>query len=85
MGIYDSIIYSIFFEHYEEGKTPIRFEREEFLKKAEELNINAAKNLGDIVYSYKYRKKLPKEILETAPAGHYWRIRSIGKSHYEFV
>ena len=85
MGIYDSIIYSIFFDHYEEGKTSISFEREEFQQKAKELNINAAKNLGDIVYSYKYRKKLPKEILETAPEGYYWRIKSVGKAHYEFV
>lgn len=85
MGIYDSIIHSIFFDYYEEGKTSITFEREEFLQKARELNINPAKNLGDIVYSYKYRKKLPKEILETAPNGCYWRIRSVGKAHYEFV
>lgn len=85
MGIYDSIIYSIFFDHYEEGKTSITFEREEFQRKAKELNISAAKNLGDIVYSYKYRKKLPKEILETAPEGYYWRIKSVGKAHYEFV
>ena len=69
MRIYDSIIRSIFFEHYEKGKTSIAFEREEFIQKAKELNINSAKNLGDIVYSYKYRKKLPGEILETAPDG----------------
>lgn len=56
MGIYDSIIRSIFFDHYEKGKVSIAFEREEFIQKANELNINAAKNLGDIVYSYKYRK-----------------------------
>lgn len=85
MGIYDSIIDSIFFEYYEEGKTSIVFSREEFQKKAEELHIDSAKNSGDIVYSYKYRKKLPKAILETAPDGCYWRIRSVGKSHYEFV
>ncbi|MCI9161830.1 MAG: hypothetical protein HFG59_00990 [Lachnospiraceae bacterium] len=85
MGIYDSIIRSIFFDHYEKGKVSIPFEREEFIQKAEELKINSAKNLGDIVYSYKYRKKLPNEILETAPCGCYWRIRSVGKAHYEFV
>lgn len=85
MGIYDSIIRSIFFAHYEKGKTSITFEREEFQQKAKELDVNPAKNLGDIVYSYKYRKKLPQDILETAPDGYYWRIRSVGKAHYEFV
>lgn len=59
MGIYDSIIRSIFFDHYEKGKVSIPFEREEFIQKAEELKINSAKNLGDIVYSYKYRKNYP--------------------------
>lgn len=85
MGIYDSIICSIFFAHYKKEKMSFKFHREELIKKARELNIDIAKNLGDIVYSYKYRKKLPKEILKTAPHGFYWRIRNIGKSQYEFI
>lgn len=85
MGKYDSIIRSIFSERYEDGKTSIKFEREIFLQKARELDMEPPKNLGDIVYSYKYRNHLPEDITKTAPKGYYWRIRNVGKSLYEFV
>mgnify|MGYP000254313458 CR=1 FL=1 len=85
MGKYDSIIRSIFSEHYVAGTTSIRFEREELSARAKALNISTPKNLGDIVYSYKFRKNFPDEISSTAPDGHYWRIRNIGRGQYEFV
>lgn len=85
MGKYDSIIRSIFAEHYVDGATSITFEREELSEKAQALNIQTPKNLGDIVYSYKFRKNLPDEIASTAPKGYYWRIRNVGRAHYEFI
>lgn len=85
MGKYDSIIRSIFVEHYVEGATSVTFEREELSEKAQALSIATPKNLGDIVYSYKFRKNLPEEITRTAPEGCYWRIRNVGRAHYEFV
>ena len=85
MRKYDSIISSIFLEHFEEGKTSITFERTEFQKKARQLGIESPKNLVHIIYSYKYRKSLPEEIVNTAPKGYYWRIRNIGKACYEFL
>lgn len=77
IGKYNSIICCIFLERYEQGKTSIVFAREEFLQKAYELGFEPPKNLGDIIYSYKYRKNLPEEITKTAPNGYYWRIRNI--------
>ncbi len=85
MGKYNRIICSIFLERYEQGKTSITFAREEFQQKAQELGVKPPKNLGDIVYSYKYRQYLPEEITRTAPDGYYWRIRNVGKACYEFV
>ena len=85
MAKYDDIVSSIFFEKYAKGDTSVQFEREELAKKADELKIGTPKNLGDIIYSSKYRRGLPDEIAATAPEGYYWRIRSIGRSHYEFV
>ena len=85
MGKYDSIIQSIFTEHYVQDATSFTFEREELSAKAEELHIQTPKNLGDIVYSYKFRKSFPDEIARTAPEGFYWRIRNIGRGQYEFV
>lgn len=85
MGKYDSIIRAIFQERYVEGATSILFERELLSQKATQLGITPPKNLGDIVYSYKYRNPIPDEIAQTAPAGHYWRIRNVGIGQYEFV
>lgn len=85
MAKYDEIINAIFFERYTEGVTSIRFEREELADKARELGIGTPRNLGDIVYSYKYRKRLPEQIIQTAPEGYYWRIKNIGIAQHEFI
>lgn len=42
------------------------------------------KNLGDVIYSFKYRASLPKSILEKAPANTEWVIKNIGHSQYAF-
>ena len=81
---YNEIIQAIFFEYYTDGVTSIVFEREKLADKARELGIKTPKNLGDIVYSYKYRNRLPDSIVRTAPNGYYWRIRNIGIAQYEF-
>lgn len=82
---YDEIILSIFKEKYSPNLTHIRFSRDELSKKAIELNISVPKNLGDIIYSYKYRKPLPQEIIDTARIDHYWRLHNIGSAEYEFL
>jgi len=85
VGKYDSIIKVIFAENFAEGKTSIKFKRELLQQKADELKIGVPKNLGDIIYSYKYRNSMPDEIAKTAPEGYYWRIRNVGRAQYEFV
>ena len=82
---YDDIISGIFFDRYEAGATSIRFERKDLAAKAHQLEIAVPKNLGDIIYAYKYRKKLPQEIINTAPESFYWRIKNVGTAQYEFV
>lgn len=76
---------AIFQERYTDGATSIIFEREELAAKAHQLGFEPPKNLGDIVYSYKYRKSLPKSIVQTAPEGYYWRIKNVGIAQHEFV
>ena len=85
MAKYDDIINGIFFDRYEAGATSIRFERKDLAAKAHQLKIAVPKNLGDIIYAYKYRKKLPQEIINTAPESFYWRIKNVGTAQYEFV
>ena len=61
------------------------FDRADISAHAASLNIDPPKNLGDVIYSFRYRTTLPNSILVAAPEGETWIIRSTGRSRYEFV
>jgi DNA methylase len=82
---YTKLIESIFFKHYKEGDLEIEFERSDLSRAAEKLKIVLPKNLGDVLYSFRYRTQLPESILAKAPAGSEWVIRAAGRARYKFV
>lgn len=82
---YSKIIERIFFSHYENGVEKVPFERDEFEGHAKKLRIKLPKNLGDLIYSFRYRAPLPKSIQTKAPDGKEWIIRPDGRSRYKFV
>lgn len=82
---YSQIIERIFFSHYVEGTTEICFERNEIELVAAELRINLPKNIGDIIYSFRYRTALPESIRATATEDRLWIIRAAGRGKYCFV
>lgn len=82
---YMQIIERIFFNHYKKGATEVCFERKEIEIVAKELSINLPKNLGDIVYSFRYRVALPESIRDKATGDKQWIIRPAGRSRYCFV
>lgn len=82
---YDRIIEDIFFAYFRPGITEFEFNRDEFATVAEKLEIKLPKNLGDILYSYRYRKSLPRRILDTAHEGMQWVIRPAGIARYRFA
>src|SRR5512138_2064182 len=82
---YTKILEAIFARHYEKGSHEISFERTEFSQVAEELGITLPKNLGDVLYSFRYRTPLPKLITSKAPKGYEWIIRPAGKGKYKLV
>ncbi len=75
---YDALIESIFFDHYRE------FERTELESAAESLGIELPKNLGDVIYSYRFRKDLPNSVIATQPDGMEWVIELAGTGRYRF-
>lgn len=81
---YDQLIEEVFYKHYKEGDTEVYFDRVEFEPLAKKLNIVFPKNLGDIVYSYRYRTELPLKISSLLNEGEEWVIRSVGKGKYVF-
>ena len=82
---YTKIVESIFHAKYEAGQTHVDFEREEIVDAAARLNILLPKNLGDVIYSFRYRVDLPQSILATAPGGSMWIIRPAGRGRYRFA
>jgi hypothetical protein len=81
---YSKIIEEIFFDHYRKGDTQIDFRREEIESAARKLGIVLPKNLGDLIYTFRYRGNLPDSITAKAPKGTQWVIRPRGRSVYRF-
>jgi hypothetical protein len=82
---YSSIIERIFKTKYKNGMKEVEFARSEFEKFAKDLSVVLPLNLGDIVYSFRYRASLPQSIQQTAGKGECWVIRPIGKGKYKFA
>jgi hypothetical protein len=82
---YAAIIVEIFFSKYKPGMKEVDFKRTDMVKFAQKLQIDYPKNLGDLVYSFRYRALLPQRIRETAPKGQSWIIRPAGKARYRFA
>lgn len=81
---YLALIESIFFDRYANGVLSFEFDRAEIERKAAELEIELPKNLGDIIYSVRYRATLPEPILATQPEGREWIIEGAGRARYRF-
>lgn len=81
---YTQILEAIFQHHYQEGMTNVPFERDEISRFAATLGIETPKNLGDLIYSFRYRTVLPLALIKTAPEGYEWVIRPLGRARYQF-
>ena len=79
---YTAIIGDIFAERHEPGLRQIAFDREDIVRTATKLDIPLPKNIGDLVYSFRYRSPLPPQVLQTAPKGQTWIIRPAGRGRY---
>lgn len=81
---YQSLIAHIFAKGYRKGKTVVPFSRDELIHTAAFLEIAVPKNIGDVLYSFRYRNPLPGEILKTQTKGMEWVIEGSGRAEYEF-
>lgn len=81
---YAALIEKIFFDHFSRGSKEVIFDRQEIYNAANELGLKVPKNLGDTVYSFRYRRALPDKVLATQPKGMEWIIEGIGHGKYAF-
>jgi hypothetical protein len=87
MSKYSDILVSIFTEKFspDSPSAEIPFSRDDLLEHAQKLGIAPPKNLGDIVYSFRYRSSMPEKIAVSALVGHTWIIVGTGNAQYSFI
>jgi hypothetical protein len=81
---YVQIIEDVFRRFYKQRATEFTFERDDLAAACEHLKIKPPKNLGDVIYTFRYRRALPQNILDTQPEGLHWLILGAGDATYRF-
>lgn len=84
LNAYQTIILDIFRLHFSKKSEEFTFERDEIAAAAERTGVKRPKNLGDVIYTFRYRRPLPKEILDAQPKGRSWLILGAGDALYRF-
>lgn len=82
---YQAIIEGIFLSKFKADLREVDFDRDDITRIAGELGIVLPRNLGDLVYSFRYRASLPENIRSTAQEGETWIIRPVGRGEYRFA
>ncbi len=81
---YEAIISMVFEQHFKAGLAEFEFTREEFVAIAKSLHVELPKNVGDLIYSFRFRSELPQGIRSTAINGREWIIEGAGRGRYRF-
>lgn len=81
---YAVMVEKVFLDRYKAGDTIVAFERVDLENAANELGIALPKNLGDVLYSVRYRTALPAKILATQTGDREWIIEGTGRAKYAF-
>lgn len=82
---YSQLIEKVFLDHFQPGAERVDFTRENLSSAASELGLTLPKNLGDVIYSFRYRTALPESIRQRAPTDRFWIIEPAGRGRYVFV
>lgn len=81
---YSAIIERIFLSRYRKGAESIDFTRTDLVDAAAELNLALPANLGDVLYTFRFRAEMPDAVKATTKPGRAWIIRLVGKARYRF-
>ena len=77
-NVYATIIEEIFESKFKKGMTQVDFERSDITAAAKRRGVRRPSNVGDVVYSARYRGNLPESVQSTATRGREWIIRGTG-------
>lgn len=81
---YGKVIAWVFKQVYKDGDTRVAFTRDDLVAAHKALKLDRTKNIGDLVYSFRFRAEFPEAITRTAPPHAEWVILGTGQSTYEF-
>jgi len=81
---YQALIERIFFDRFRKGDKEVAFKREDLVAAAKALKMVLPKNLGDVIYSVRYRSGMPAKVLAVQPAGFEWILEGFGRAKYIF-
>ena len=84
-NVYAAIIEEIFQSKFRKGMTQVDFERSDISAAAKRRDVRRPSNVGDVVYSARYRGNIPESVQSTATRGREWIIRGTGSGRYSFV
>jgi hypothetical protein len=81
--VYGPVIEKVFRDNYRPKSKNVDFTRDNVIDAATHLGVDP-KNVGDLIYTFRYRRELPESIRAYLPAGHVWLIRGTGAARYRF-
>jgi hypothetical protein len=81
---YAQVMAWVFEKRYRSGQPSLSFTRDDLVAAHKALKLDLTKNLGDLVYSFRFRADFPEAITRTAPAPAEWVILGTGPATYEF-
>lgn len=76
---YSKLIEKVFFDNYTDGVEELYFYRDELQPAADKLGIELPKNLGDVIYSFRFRNEMPTALINLQPSGREWVIELAGR------
>jgi hypothetical protein len=80
--LYGRLIERLFLDRWRAGDDTVEFHRSDIETAAKDIGVSLPKNLGDLIYSYRFRRKMPAAIREKAPDGFEWSLSLNGASSY---
>lgn len=81
---YERLLTAIFLSKWKKCATEVAFVRADLERAAKREKIDLPKNLGDVIYSFRYRGGQSADIAATAPGGKEWVIKGTGQGSYQF-
>jgi len=81
---YATLVEHLFAQNFKAGAKHVDFSRDQINNYADALNMERPRNLGDLVYYFRYRKELPESVRAKASPGKEWAIVGIGDAKYRF-